>query len=105
VPVKVTVYNYDEGEHTITAPGLGLNALIKPGTEFTTPPEERDADRAPEPGRPRRHAFHLHRREGGRLPLALCASLRRRPEGLGDGLRPDRCRQERVHADYIVVVA
>lgn len=38
VPVNVTVINYDEGEHTITAPGLGLNAIIKPGTEFTTPP-------------------------------------------------------------------
>jgi len=38
VPVRVTVINYDEGEHTITAPGLGLNALIKPGTLFTTPP-------------------------------------------------------------------
>lgn len=38
VPVRVTVVNYDEGEHTITAPGLGLNAVIKPGTLFTTPP-------------------------------------------------------------------
>jgi membrane fusion protein, multidrug efflux system len=38
VPVKVTVYNYDEGAHTITAPSLGLNALIKPGTAFTTAP-------------------------------------------------------------------
>jgi plastocyanin len=39
VPVKVTVINYDEGTHTITAPSLGLNALIKPGTEFTTAPK------------------------------------------------------------------
>lgn len=39
VPVKVTVINYDEGTHTITAPSLGLNALIKPGTEFTKPPK------------------------------------------------------------------
>jgi len=38
VPVDVTVVNYDEGTHTITAPSLGLNALIKPGTEFTTAP-------------------------------------------------------------------
>lgn len=38
IPVKVTVINYDEGAHTITAPGLGLNAVIKPGVEFTTPP-------------------------------------------------------------------
>jgi plastocyanin len=38
IPVKVTVINYDEGEHTITAPGLHLNALIKPGKEFTTAP-------------------------------------------------------------------
>lgn len=39
VPVDVTVINYDEGTHTISAPGLGLNALIKPGTEFTTAPK------------------------------------------------------------------
>lgn len=39
VPVKVTVINYDEGTHTITAPSLGLNQLIKPGTEFTKAPK------------------------------------------------------------------
>ncbi|HZR92431.1 MAG TPA: hypothetical protein VFA44_08505 [Gaiellaceae bacterium] len=38
VPVQVTVINYDEGAHTITAPALGLNAQIKPGTKFTTAP-------------------------------------------------------------------
>lgn len=38
VPVEVTVVNYDEGEHTITAPDLGLNAIVKPGKEFTTAP-------------------------------------------------------------------
>jgi len=31
--VKVTVYNYDEGEHTFTAPGLGANATIAAGSE------------------------------------------------------------------------
>ena len=30
--VVVTVYNYDEGPHTITAPGLKLNVLIKGAT-------------------------------------------------------------------------
>jgi hypothetical protein len=30
--VVVTVYNYDEGPHTITAPGLGLNVTI-PGAK------------------------------------------------------------------------
>lgn len=39
VPVHVTVINYDEGTHTITAPDLGLNQLIKAGTEFTTAPK------------------------------------------------------------------
>ncbi|MGZ4392021.1 MAG: hypothetical protein ACXVRK_07890 [Gaiellaceae bacterium] len=39
VPVQVTVINYDEGTHTITAPTLGLNQLIKPGTEFTKAPK------------------------------------------------------------------
>lgn len=43
VPVEVTVINYDEGPHTITAPDLGLNAMIKPGTEFTTPPKNAGA--------------------------------------------------------------
>jgi plastocyanin len=38
VPVTVTVVNYDEGAHTITAPDLNLNPVIKGGTEFTTPP-------------------------------------------------------------------
>jgi plastocyanin len=33
VPVKVTVVNYDEGAHSIVAPGLGLNVTIKPGIE------------------------------------------------------------------------
>lgn len=31
VPVKLTVINYDEGSHTITAPDLGLNLVVKPG--------------------------------------------------------------------------
>ncbi|HET7054287.1 MAG TPA: cupredoxin domain-containing protein [Solirubrobacterales bacterium] len=31
--VKVTVYNYDEGEHTFTAPGLETNATIAAGSE------------------------------------------------------------------------
>ena len=39
VKVKVTVLNYDEGPHTITAPGLHLNAVIKPGTEFEKAPK------------------------------------------------------------------
>jgi plastocyanin len=39
IPVHVTVVNYDEGAHTITAPALGLNAVVKPGTEFETPPK------------------------------------------------------------------
>jgi hypothetical protein len=39
IPVRVTVINYDEGTHTITAPGLGLNVLIKAGTEFETAPK------------------------------------------------------------------
>jgi plastocyanin len=38
VPVQVTVVNYDEGAHTITAPSLGLNQMIKPGTEFEKAP-------------------------------------------------------------------
>jgi plastocyanin len=31
--VRVTVYNYDEGEHTFTAPGLEANVVISAGTE------------------------------------------------------------------------
>lgn len=31
--VRVTVYNYDEGEHTFTAPGLGTNVTISAGSE------------------------------------------------------------------------
>jgi cupredoxin-like protein len=31
--VKVTVYNYDEAEHTFTAPGLEANATIAAGSE------------------------------------------------------------------------
>ncbi len=31
--VRVTVYNYDEGVHTFTAPGLETNAEIAAGTE------------------------------------------------------------------------
>ncbi|MGN6255031.1 MAG: cupredoxin domain-containing protein [Solirubrobacterales bacterium] len=30
--VKVTIYNYDEGEHTFTAPGLGTNVTISAGS-------------------------------------------------------------------------
>jgi len=30
--VRVTVYNYDEGEHTFTAPGLGANVTIAAGS-------------------------------------------------------------------------
>lgn len=32
-PVTVTVINYDEHGHSVTAPGLGLDAIIKPGHE------------------------------------------------------------------------
>lgn len=31
--VRVTVYNYDEGEHTFTAAGLGANVAFAPGTK------------------------------------------------------------------------
>ena len=31
--VRVTVYNYDEGEHTFTSPGLGTNVTIAAGSE------------------------------------------------------------------------
>lgn len=31
IPVKLTVINYDESNHSITAPGLNLNLVIKPG--------------------------------------------------------------------------
>ena len=31
--MRVTVYNYDEGEHTFTAPGLGTNVAIAPGSK------------------------------------------------------------------------
>ncbi|MBA3864790.1 MAG: cupredoxin domain-containing protein [Solirubrobacterales bacterium] len=31
--VKVTVYNYDEGEHSFTAPGLGANVAIAAGSK------------------------------------------------------------------------
>jgi plastocyanin len=33
VPVKVTVINYDEAQHSITAPGLKLDLLIQGGKE------------------------------------------------------------------------
>ena len=33
VPVTLTVVNYDEGPHSITAPDLGLNLIIKSGKE------------------------------------------------------------------------
>ena len=33
VPVTLSVVNYDEGPHTITAPDLGLNLLMKGGKE------------------------------------------------------------------------
>ncbi|MDE1895856.1 MAG: hypothetical protein KGH91_02145 [Rhodospirillales bacterium] len=32
-PVTFTVVNFDDGSHTITAPGLGVNIVIKPGTD------------------------------------------------------------------------
>lgn len=35
VPVTMTVTNYDEGPHTITATEMGLNAQIKPGNEVS----------------------------------------------------------------------
>ena len=38
-PVEVTVVNYDEMPHTITAPSLGLNAITTPGKAFTTAPQ------------------------------------------------------------------
>jgi plastocyanin len=31
--VRVTVYNYDEGEHSFTSSGLGTNVMIAAGTE------------------------------------------------------------------------
>jgi heme/copper-type cytochrome/quinol oxidase subunit 2 len=33
VPVTLTVVNYDEGPHSITAPNLGLNLMLKSGKE------------------------------------------------------------------------
>lgn len=33
VPVTLTIINYDEGAHTITAPDLGLNIQIQPGQQ------------------------------------------------------------------------
>jgi hypothetical protein len=32
VPLKVTVYNYDDGAHSITSPSLGLNIVLVGGT-------------------------------------------------------------------------
>jgi uncharacterized cupredoxin-like copper-binding protein len=32
-PLKVTVYNYDDGMHSITSPSLGLNVIIAGGKE------------------------------------------------------------------------
>ena len=34
VPVVFTVVNYDDGGHSITAPKLGVNIMIKPGTDI-----------------------------------------------------------------------
>ncbi|TAM85781.1 hypothetical protein EPN42_14440 [bacterium] len=34
-PVTLSVVNYDEGPHTMTAPELGLNATIKAGNEVS----------------------------------------------------------------------
>lgn len=34
VPVVLKVINYDEGQHSITSPALGLNFVIKPGHEL-----------------------------------------------------------------------
>ena len=31
-PVQVTIVNYDDTTHSITAPDLGLNIVVKPGT-------------------------------------------------------------------------
>lgn len=33
VPLQVTVYNYDDGMHSITSPALGLNVLLTGGKE------------------------------------------------------------------------
>lgn len=33
LPVTFTVVNFDDGAHSITAPGLGVNIMIKPGTD------------------------------------------------------------------------
>ncbi|MBU6448974.1 MAG: hypothetical protein KGQ26_05035 [Rhodospirillales bacterium] len=33
VPVTFTITNFDDGSHSITAPGLGVNIMIKPGTD------------------------------------------------------------------------
>ena len=38
VKTQVTVVNYDDGDHSITAPALHLNAVIKPATAFKKPP-------------------------------------------------------------------
>jgi plastocyanin len=49
--VRVTVYNYDEGVHSFTAPGLETNAEIAAGTE-TKPAVTTFTFRAPDkPGR------------------------------------------------------
>ncbi len=33
VPVTFTVINFDDGSHSMSAPGLGMNIMIKPGTD------------------------------------------------------------------------
>ncbi len=72
--VTVTVYNYDEGPHTITAPKLGLNVRI-PGAK-----DEKE-------WRPGLEDLHLHRREGRAVPLVLRASLSP-GQGFGDMKSP-----------------
>jgi hypothetical protein len=37
VPVKMTVYNYDEGPHTFTVSNLNINEQIKPHVSDTQP--------------------------------------------------------------------
>ena len=32
-PVELTIINYDDTNHSLTAPGLGLNVMVKPGKD------------------------------------------------------------------------
>ena len=53
-PVRLQVINYDTGAHTVTAPDLGLNLQVNPGTKAggkTTPVTTTTTLRRPRPAR------------------------------------------------------